>query len=77
MATIYDVARRAKTSAATVSRAVSGNGYVKDETRVRVLKAVDELNYKPKIIPGAIANRKRKAEEFAASKLEEANASNE
>lgn len=47
MATIQDVAKYAHVGAATVSRVLSGNGYVKDATRERVLKAIDELNYTP------------------------------
>ncbi|MCD8007960.1 MAG: LacI family DNA-binding transcriptional regulator [Clostridiales bacterium] len=47
MATIQDVARHAQVGAATVSRVLSGNGYVKDETRQRVLKSIDELDYTP------------------------------
>ncbi|MCD8353191.1 MAG: LacI family DNA-binding transcriptional regulator [Clostridiales bacterium] len=47
MATIQDVARHAQVGAATVSRVLSGNGYVKEETRQRVLKSIDELDYTP------------------------------
>lgn len=45
--TIYDVARRAEVSIATVSRALNGHGYLKAETRKRVLQAVRELNFVP------------------------------
>lgn len=47
MATIQDVAKYAHVGAATVSRVLSGNGYVKETTREKVLKAIDELNYTP------------------------------
>lgn len=47
MSTIQDVARCANVGAATVSRVLSGNGYVKDETRRKVEEAIRELNYTP------------------------------
>lgn len=46
---IRDVARRAGVSPSTVSRVLSGNAFVEPEKRKRVLKAVQELNYKPNI----------------------------
>lgn len=45
MSTIADVAARAGVSKATASRALSGNGYVSDETRQRVTDAATELLY--------------------------------
>jgi len=45
MATIKDVAREAGVSVCTVSRTLSGKGYIKAETRERVLKAIKDLNY--------------------------------
>lgn len=46
--TIADVARTAGVSKATVSRVFAGQTkYVREETRQRVLKAVDELGYHP------------------------------
>lgn len=47
MPTIQDVARRAGVGAATVSRVLSGNGYVKSETRERIQQAIEELHYTP------------------------------
>ena len=47
MATIRDVAERARVSPITVSRVINEIGPVKDETRLRVLQAIDELNYVP------------------------------
>lgn len=47
MATIHDVAKRAEVSPITVSRVINEIGHVKDETRVRVLQAIEELNYVP------------------------------
>lgn len=47
MASIQDVANRAQVGIATVSRVLSGKGYVADTTRERVLNAINELNYVP------------------------------
>ena len=47
MATIQDVARRAGVSTATVSRVISGRGYVSRATREQVLVAADALGYMP------------------------------
>lgn len=45
MRTIADVARAASVSISTVSRALSGHGYVSPATRERVLAAAEELEY--------------------------------
>jgi DNA-binding LacI/PurR family transcriptional regulator len=45
MSTIADVAARAGVSKATASRALSGNGYVSEQTRQRVADAAAELLY--------------------------------
>lgn len=47
MPTIYDVAERAGVAPATVSRVINESGYVSEETRVRVRRAIDELGYTP------------------------------
>lgn len=47
MPTIKDVARRAGVSITTASYAINNTGTVSDETRKRVLKAAEELNYSP------------------------------
>jgi LacI family transcriptional regulator len=43
--TIIDVAREAGVSYATVSRVINNKGYIKPETRERVLRAVTKLGY--------------------------------
>lgn len=48
MATIREIAKKAGVSIGTASRAISGNGYVSEETRIHVLKIADQLGYKPK-----------------------------
>lgn len=45
--TIADVAERAEVSLMTVSRVMNDKGNVKEATRARVLKAIEELNYSP------------------------------
>jgi len=47
MVTIKEVAKRANTSIATVSRVINNSSYVKEETRQKVLQAIRELNYQP------------------------------
>lgn len=47
-ATMAEIAKRAKVSAATVSRVFSQNGYVSEETRERVLALASELGYSPR-----------------------------
>lgn len=44
-ATLRDVAQRADVSDATVSRVLNGSGKVREKTRARVMRAVQELNY--------------------------------
>lgn len=45
-ATMYDVGRRAKVSAMTVSRVINGNDYVSEATREKVMRAIHELGYR-------------------------------
>lgn len=47
MVNIKEVAKRANTSIATVSRVINNSSNVKEETRQKVLKAIKELNYQP------------------------------
>lgn len=46
-ASIYDVAKKANVSIATVSRVINGSGKVKDIKRISVEAAIKELNYVP------------------------------
>jgi LacI family transcriptional regulator len=45
--TMRDIAKYANVSLSTVSRALSGNGYIGEETRGLILKACEDLKYKP------------------------------
>lgn len=47
MSNIRDIARISNTSLGTVSRVINKSGYVKDSTRERVEKAIQELGYEP------------------------------
>lgn len=47
---IKDVARRAGVSISTVSRVVNGSKAVRPETHQKVIKAIEELGYKPNAI---------------------------
>ncbi len=57
-ATIYDVAREANVSMATVSRVVNGNPNVKPSTRKKVLEAIDKLGYRPNAVARGLASKK-------------------
>ncbi len=46
---LQDVAKRAGVASATVSRVLNGNPGVKNSTRMRVLRAVEELKYQPNL----------------------------
>ena len=47
MVTIKDVAKKCGYSVCTVSRALSGKGYLKEETKQKILETVAELGYRP------------------------------
>lgn len=47
MPSIQDVAHHANVGIATVSRVLSGKGYVSEETRKRVMESIEALNYVP------------------------------
>ena len=47
MTTIRDVAKKANVSVGTVSNVINGNSVVRDETRNRVLSAIEDLSFYP------------------------------
>lgn len=55
MATMLEVAKRAGVSKATVSRVLSGNGYVSQETKDRVFQAIAESGYRPNLLARNLA----------------------
>lgn len=50
MSTMRDVARLAGVSAKTVSRVMNNDRYVSEDVRIRVLRAVEELQYVPNVM---------------------------
>jgi len=57
MANIYDVARRAKVSVATVSAVINDSAYVSPVLRARVTKAIAALEYKPNLLARSLATQ--------------------
>ena len=53
--TIYDVAKEADVSLATVSRVINNSSVVREDTRVRVQQAIEKLGYKPNAIAQGLA----------------------
>ena len=56
--TIYDVAKEAKVSMATVSRVVNNNPNVKEDTRLRVQEVIKKLRYTPNAVARGLASKK-------------------
>jgi DNA-binding LacI/PurR family transcriptional regulator len=54
MTTIKQVAQRAQVSTATVSKVITKTPYVSEETRARVLQAIEELGYTPNFAARAL-----------------------
>lgn len=57
MATINDVAKRANVGRGTVSRVINNEPFVSEETRKKVLKAIEELNYHPSSFARGLASQ--------------------
>lgn len=53
--TIYDVAKEANVSLATVSRVINGSDVVREDTRLKVEEAINKLGYKPNAIAQGLA----------------------
>ncbi|MFJ7368806.1 LacI family DNA-binding transcriptional regulator [Lysinibacillus sp. NPDC098008] len=58
--TIYDVAKEAKVSIATVSKVINETGRISDKTRKRVKKVIEELGYSPNILASALMGKQTK-----------------
>ncbi len=59
--TIKDIAREAGVNHSTVSRVINDNPAISDKTRKRVIKVMDELNYKPNLIARGLVRQKSNA----------------
>ncbi|MFE8699856.1 LacI family DNA-binding transcriptional regulator [Cytobacillus sp. FJAT-54145] len=58
MPTIKDVAQKAGVSVATISRVLNNNPHVREETRIKILEVMRELNYTPNSIARTLSNQK-------------------
>ena len=67
---LEEVARRAKVSTATVSRVLNQVGQVKGTTRTRVMKAVEELKYRPNLHARNLAGGKSRSIGVIVSNIE-------
>lgn len=56
--TIYDVAREAGVSIATVSKVLNKSGRISDKTREKVGQIMKELNYQPSLVASALTSRR-------------------
>lgn len=57
--TIYDIAKKAGVSIATVSRVVNKSEGISDKTRQKVLKVAEELGYHPQAYAQGLARKKK------------------
>ena len=58
MAGIRDVAKLAGVGVATVSRVLNGSGYVSEETKKKIIQAMEELNYTPNELARQLYHKK-------------------
>ncbi|MGD8779765.1 MAG: LacI family DNA-binding transcriptional regulator [Ignavibacteria bacterium] len=58
--TIADIAEKAKVSRMTVSRVLSGNGYVAKATAEKIKRIMKELDYHPNLIARSLSSQKTK-----------------
>lgn len=59
MTTLKDVAALAHVDVSTVSRALNNSSYVHPDTRARIMKAVEELSYRPNVLAQGLKKGKR------------------
>jgi LacI family transcriptional regulator len=58
MPTLQDVAELAGVSTATVSKVLSNTPYFSEETRIKVMRAVEEIGYRPNLAARALSSGK-------------------
>ncbi|HSM76159.1 MAG TPA: LacI family DNA-binding transcriptional regulator, partial [Bryobacteraceae bacterium] len=67
---LAEVARRANVSTATVSRVLNNGSVVKNTTRARVMRAIEELKYHPNLHARSLAGGKSKTLGVLVSNIE-------
>ncbi|XEC93557.1 LacI family DNA-binding transcriptional regulator [Paenibacillus tarimensis] len=60
MTGIKEVAKRANVSTATVSHVINGTRFVAEDTKIRVLKAMRELEYRPNSVARSLRSKRSK-----------------
>jgi DNA-binding LacI/PurR family transcriptional regulator len=55
--TIYDVAKKAGVSTATVSKIINNTGSISEKTKLKVQAVMDELQYQPSMIASALKGK--------------------
>ncbi|MGG1662408.1 LacI family DNA-binding transcriptional regulator [Brevibacillus sp. NRS-1366] len=55
--TIYDVAREAGVSIATVSKVINNTGRISEKTKENVLNIMKQLNYQPSVVASALTGK--------------------
>ncbi len=58
--TIYNVAKEAGVSIATVSKVLNHTGRISDKTRKKVFQTMDKLNYRPSVVASALTGKQTK-----------------
>lgn len=69
MATLKDVAKLANVDISTVSRALNNKGYVHEETKKKIIEAVEELSYHPNILAKGLRQGKKHTIAFVVPRL--------
>jgi len=55
--TIYDIAKAAGVSIATVSKVINGTGRISTDTRERITEIMQELDYQPSVVASALTGK--------------------
>lgn len=58
--TVYDIAKEAGVSAATVSRVLTGNVSVREKTKERVMEVLNKYNFRPSSVARSLKDRRSK-----------------
>ncbi|WP_439644864.1 LacI family DNA-binding transcriptional regulator [Aneurinibacillus tyrosinisolvens] len=55
--TIYDVAKEAKVSIATVSKVINNRGRISEKTKKHVCEVMEQLRYQPSVVASALTGK--------------------